>query len=209
MTEFRDVLGKASRPTTVVSLCLDGEALGEIRALEHRIDEGYVPMSLADRNPASDIVEQIEAIQERAKESYVDFHLRAVRGPDWAPFWSGRPVPGEGESSEAFNVRWFDFVCRMVSLTCVDPVMTPEQVAELVDEMPADSWGELSEEVWALNTNKVTVPFSAAASAQSQNSGATSRRLSDSGSPSASSGEPKPARKRRTTTKTAKPPAAP
>lgn len=199
MAKFEDIKARASRPATVVSLCLDGEALGEIRELERQLGETYIPTSLEDRNPATEIVEQIKARQERAKESYVDFHLRAVRGPDWAPFWSGRPVVDEGESSEAFNVRWFDFVCRMVSLTCVDPVMTPEQVAELVDEMPADSWAELSEEVWALNTNKVTVPFSAAASAMSQNSGATSRRLSESASPSASSEEPKPTRRRRTT----------
>lgn len=192
----------------VVSLCLDGEALGEIRALERQLGDVPMPSNIGERNPATVIVEQIRAIQARVAESSADFHLRAIRGVDWLPFWAGRPTPDEGESSEAFNVRWFDFMCKMVALTCVDPAMTPEQVADLVDNLPMDSWVELSEAVWALNTNKVTVPFSAAVSALTSNSDATSRRPSESESPSASSGAPKPAKRRRTTTKAAKPPAA-
>lgn len=197
---YADIRGKASRPATVVPLCLDGAALGEIRALERQLANAPAQSSLADRNPATAIVEQIEAIRARAAESNVDFHLRAIRGPDWLPFWASRPVAGDGESAQEFEVRWFAFMCQMVSLTVVDPVMTADEVAELVDDLPVDSWGELSDQVWNLNTNKVGVPFSAAAFALSQSSDETSKPPSDSGSPSASSGAAKPAKRPRTTT---------
>jgi hypothetical protein len=206
---FEEIKAKASRPATVVSLCLDGAALGEIRALERQLAEAPLPTNLGERNPATVIAEQIQAVQARVAESMVDFHLRAVRGVDWVPFWETRPTPAEGESAEEFNARWFPFVCQIVSLTCVDPVMTPEQVVELVDDLPMDSWLELSEAAWALNTNKVSVPFSAAVSALSQISGETSRRPSESGSRSPSSAARKPAKKPRTTAKTAKSPATP
>lgn len=201
MPTFEEVKARASRPATVVSLCLDGAALGEIKALERQLTDAPAASNLGERSPAAVIVEQIEAVQARARESMVDFHLRAIRGVDWIPFWELRPQPAEGESPVDFNGRWFTYVCQMVALTCVDPVMTPEQVAELVDTLPADSWTALYDEVWALNTNKVSVPFSAAASALTSPSGETPRRLPSSGSPSADSAATSPARRRRTTTK--------
>jgi hypothetical protein len=204
---YESVKARASRPATVVSLCLDGEALGEIRALERQLLEAPLPTSL-ERSPQSVLAEQIAAVQARAAESMVDFSLRAIRGPDWLPLWASRPVPGDGESAEEFNARWFPFVCQIVALSCVDPVMTAEQVADLVDDLPMDSWLELSEAAYDLNTNKVSVPFSAAVSALTSNSDATSRRPSESASPSASSVAKEPAKRRRTTAKRVKPPAA-
>ncbi len=207
MPTFEEIKARASRPATVVSLCLDGEALGEIRELEKQLDNAPVPTNLGEPSVAHQIREQIEAVQERCRESMVDFKLRAIRGPDWAPFWATRPIPDKDESSEEFGGRWFTFVCDLVSRSVVDPAMTPEQVAELADELPQDSWNELSDEAWTLNTNKVSVPFSAAVSALTSSSDEKPRRRPSTASPSADSEASPPAKRPRTTTPKAKSPA--
>lgn len=199
MPTFEEVKARASRPATAVALCLDGAALGEIRDLERRLAEAPLPGNLGERSQAAILREQIEQVQERARESEVDFKLRAIRGADWLPFWQTRPAREPDESEEAFNARWFVFVCDMLARTCVDPVMTPEQVAELADELPLDSWDRLCGAAWDLNTRKVTIPFSDAVSVLTQTSDETSRRQPSSASPSPAS-EASPSEKPSSTT---------
>ncbi len=169
MPTFEEVKAKASRPTQVVTLVLDGEALGDVQELERRLAEAPLPTSLAEQSPQSKYREQIEAAQQRAEESKVPFRLRALSGAEWMSFTAvSQPQKQPDETDDAFQGRWFAFVCEMVARTSVDPVMTPEQVHELVDHLPASSWDALAEAAWELNTRKVTVPFSAAASALTQ-----------------------------------------
>lgn len=194
----------AAPSETTVPLVLGGQYLEQIRQLEAQLRDAAPPASLAERNPATAIVEQIAALQEQMRGTEVDFRLRSMGGRAWDRFKFTQPTRAKDEDDDAFAERFFAWMCRLVSLTCVEPVMTPEQVAELVDRMPGSSWDTLSEAAWGLNSGKVSVPFSAAAYALTSGSDATSRRPPNSESATAASAA-KSAPKRRRTSTTRKP----
>lgn len=204
MATFAEILAKASPSETTVTLVLAGQYLEQIRQLEEQARTAPPPASLADRNPVTVIAEQIAALQDQMRESQVDFHLRSMPGRQWDRFKFGQPTRSKDEDDDAFSARFFDWLCRLVSLTCIEPKMAPEQVAELVDLMPGSSWDALSDAAWSLNAGKVSVPFSSAAFALTSNSDATSRRPSSSASVTADSAA-KSAPKRRRTSTTQKP----
>lgn len=183
MPTFEEILAKASPSTGSVHLLVGGELVGEIRELERQLTNAKPPTSLGERNPATVIAEQIAALQERMRASEVEFKLQAMGGRAWDALKVLQPQREKEEDLEAYAGRFFDWSTIMVSRTCVDPVMTPEQVAQLVDRMPGSSWDELSNACWALNAGKVSVPFSAAVSALTSGSDETSRRPSSSASP--------------------------
>lgn len=205
MTTAEEVLARISLPTDVVRLCLDGAVVAQIRELERQIlDASAVAVSLAERSPASVLAEQIEALREQMRGSEVAFRLRAIPARDWTPLYGASPIRKDGEAEDLWNARWFAWLAEVVSRTLVEPAMTPEQVGQLVDGLPASSWRTLSDAAWGLNTGEVSVPFSAAASALTRTSGETSRRPSGSESPTASGAAPsRPRRPRTSTAKTA------
>lgn len=200
MPTFEEIKAKASPSETTVTLVLGGEYLERIRQLEAQIRDAPPPASLAERNPVTVLAEQIAELQEQMRESQVDFHLRSMPGRQWDRFKFYEPRRNKDEDDDTFAGRFFDWMCRLVSLTCVDPKMSPEQVAELVDLMPGSSWDLLSESAWGLNSGKVSVPFSAAAFAWTSGSDETSRRPSSSGSATPDSEAKSPPKRRRTST---------
>lgn len=193
---FAEIKGLASLAETTVRLVLGGEHLEQLRQLEKQLQDAPLPQSLADANPARLIAEQIVALQEEMAGSEIEFRLRAMPGRQWDRLKMVQPVRHKNETDDAYADRFFDWTARLVSMTCVEPVMTPAEVAELVDLMPGSSWDELSGAAWGLNSGKLTIPFSAAAYGSTLSSGATSRRPSSLGSPSdgsaATSPEPSP-----------------
>lgn len=188
----------AAPSEATVPLILGGQYLEEIRALERQLAAAQPPASLADRNPATVIAEQIAELQSKMRGTEVEFRLRAMPGRQWDRFKFGQPARAKDEDADAFSDRFFGWMCRLVSLTCIDPVMTPEQVAELVDKMPGSSWDHLSEAAWAQNSGKVSVPFSAAAYALTSTSDEASRRPSNSASATPDSSAKSPPKRRRT-----------
>ena len=168
MASYDDIRARASRPTTVVQLCLDGAALGEVQALERQLAAAPAPTSLGEQSLVSQLAEQITAVQDRAAASMVDIHLRAVPGRLWGPLWSRRPIRAADEDEASHAARWYDWVCELVSACAVDPAMTPGQVADLADDLPAASWDQLTEAAWELCTQRVSVPKSAVVSALTQ-----------------------------------------
>lgn len=203
MTTFDEILARTSLPTDVVRLCLDGAAMAEIRELERQLaGAATVPTSLAERAPASVIAEQIEQLREAMRGSEVEITLRAIPAREWTPLYASAPDQKQGEASDAFAQRWFTWMAELVSRTVVDPAMTPEQVGQLVDRLPAASWVLLSDAAWLLNTGKVAVPFSAAASAMISAFAEMSKLPSESVTPTAGGGAAsRPKRPRTSTTK--------
>jgi hypothetical protein len=197
---FEEVLKRASRPEDVVPLVLDGLVVAEIRELERQLADAPLPTNLGERSQASVIAERIEDARTRMRDSEVPFRLRALPGREWTPLYDARPTKGKDETDEAAQERWFGWLCRVVAETVYDPVMTPEQVAQLVDQLPASSWGELSDRCWSINTGAVSVPFCATASVLMARSAPTSKQPSGSASPTAGGGAAKPQRQRRTST---------
>jgi len=160
---FDDVKKLASLPTRTVPLCLAGELVEEIAQLELQLAEAPPPTSLGD-GTRRQLAEQIVDLQERMRESTVDFHLLAKSAREWSKFWPTLPVREEKETGEQWGERIFPFYADMVSRSCTDPVMSVEQAGELADLLHMRSWDRLVSNCLNLNMGEVEVPNSVAAS---------------------------------------------
>jgi hypothetical protein len=203
MVDFDDIRKLATRPTRVVSLCLAGDLVEQIDQLERQLADAKPPVSLGDASPKRLIAEQIVALQDQMRESTVDFHLRALPSRKWSHLLVERPERKENEPAQEWEPRLFAWQAEVTSQTCVDPVMTAEQVGELVDELHFKAWAELSTACYLLNMGDVDIPNSEAASELIGTSEQTSRRQPQPESPTASSAARRPSPKRRTSTRTA------
>lgn len=200
MSTFDEIMAMAAPPVAVVPLIVAGDHLARIRDLEQQAADAPAPESLGDVSPAMAIAEEIARLQGEMAASAVEFHLRAMPGRQWSKFKMLQPTRGKDEAPEEFADRFFTWMCSLVSLTCVEPKMTPEQVGQLADKLPGSSWDRLSDEAWSLNAGVVSVPFSAAAFGLTRSSGPTSKAPSGSAPATAGGAAKSPAKRRRTST---------
>jgi hypothetical protein len=161
---FDDVKKLASRPSRVVPLCLAGELVEQIDELERELVKAPEATSLAEGSPKRVIAEAIVGLQEQMREATVEFHLRALPAREWSVFFADRPERKENESAEDWEPRIFAWQAEMVSRSSADPVMSVEQVGELVDLLHHRAWATLSTHAYLLNMGEVDVPNSEAAS---------------------------------------------
>lgn len=173
MTTFEELLAQAKRPGTSVSLCLRGDLTAPYRELERRLrTASREAPSLGQRSDAAVIAEQMRALETQMAEATTTFTLEALHPKTWSDFYNIRPQRGKEEAEEDWNVRWFGWVCQMVARSVTGPVvMTAEQVGQLCDVLSSGQWDELTDAAWGLNAEKITVPFSVAASALTPPSG--------------------------------------
>jgi len=167
VTDFDAVKKLATLPTRTVSLCLAGELVDEYARLERQLAEPYIirpAANIGDPSPRRAVLEQMEDLRDRMRESTVDFHLQAMRARPWALFYAGAPTRKEDESDEDWEPRNFAWQADLVSRTCVDPVMTVEQVGELVDLLHSLSWAQLVNGAAVVNMGGIDVPNFEAAS---------------------------------------------
>ncbi len=155
-------------PEDTVSLCLAANLLAEISDLQRQRAEAPPPSNLGERSPAAVLDERIAEVAERMKASTVDFKVRALGGREWVAFSATRPVPVKDEPDDVWQTRIFPWLAEMVSKTCVDPVMTADQVGELVDRLPAQSWALLQNACYTVNIGVVEAPNFAAVSSPTQ-----------------------------------------
>ena len=163
MANFDDIKKKASLPTRVVSLCLAGDLVEEATRLERQLAE-LKPATNLEGSGRQGIVDQLEAVRELMVDATVDFKFRAIGARTWGLFYSGAPARKDNESNEDWEPRNFTWQADMVSRSCIDPVMTAEQVGDLVDEIHARSWAELANAAFMVNMGGIDIPNSVAAS---------------------------------------------
>lgn len=163
--DFDSVKKKASRRTDTVRLCLAGELVEEYERLERELANLKPATSLGDAPDKQGLIGQLEAIRVDMADATVEFKLRALPPRPWALFYAAAPTRKEGESDEAWEPRNFAWQADMVSRTCYDPVMTVEQVEELVELLPnARSWLQLTNAAFLLNVGGIDLPNFVAAS---------------------------------------------
>lgn len=158
MPTFEEVMALASLPEDTLPLCLAGKLVGEVADLQRQRMEAGPASSIGERSPAAVIDDQIRELAERMRAATVPFKLRAMDGKKWDAHYAVLPLKGKDESDKAYAPRKYAWVAEMVSLTCVDPVMTPEQVDELVGKLHGLHWDKLSNTCWALNAGEVEAP---------------------------------------------------
>jgi hypothetical protein len=164
----------ASLPEETLPLCLAGNLVGELADLQRQRAEAGPATSIGERSPGAVLDDQIGELAERMKAATVVFKLRAMDGKKWDAHYAVMPTRAKDETDEDWLPRRFVWVAQMVALTCVDPVMTGEQVGELVDRLHGLAWDRLSNKCWVLNQGEVEAPNFASVSPQTPISGETS-----------------------------------
>lgn len=163
MADIAEVLKKATPRERSVVVCVAGDAAAEVDRLEaelSRQSQGWQPTSLADKNPGEKVARQIEAARQRMRESEVEFRFKALGHKAWSDLVAQHPS-GNAEQ------RWDPdtFPPALVAAACIDPVMSPEQVGELLEVLNEGQAEELFNAAYEVNAEPTQVPFSLAASA--------------------------------------------
>lgn len=158
MPTFEEVMALASLPEDTLPLCLAGKLVAEAVDLQRQFAEAPPASNLGERSPASIVAERLEDVAERMKAATVVFKLRAMDGKKWDVLYAAKPIRGKDESEDDWQARIFPWTADLVAATCVDPVMTAEQVGELVDALHGVAWAKLQNRCWSLNAGDVEAP---------------------------------------------------
>jgi len=199
--DIEAILDEATPQERTVPLLLRGDLRARWDQLAHELDGAPAEaVSLGDIAPATRIARQMDELREQIKAAERPFRIHALPPREWSKFMDSKPVRGKEQPDDEWTDLWHEFMCRMVSVTCLDPPMTPEQVDRLCAKLSDSQWTDLTNAAWGLNSEREQVPFSVAASALTQLDDGKSRRPETPGSPSPDSSGESPRKPRRTST---------
>lgn len=162
MPDIKEILAKAKPREHTVRICLAGDVAAEVDRLEAELQgvAGWQAQSIADQNPAVAIAEKIAAARERMREAEVPFTFRALGRKAWSDLVADHPSTNEGEAWDADTLP-----PALVAACAIDPVMTPEDVDALFEQLNEGQREDLIAAAWQVNGEATTVPFALHASA--------------------------------------------
>jgi hypothetical protein len=162
MPDIKEILAKAKPREHTVRICLAGDVAAEVERLEAELSavSGWQAESIADQHPGIEIAERIKEARERMQAAEVPFTFRALGAKAWSDLVAQHP-------SEKADESWDDesLAPALVAASAVDPVMTPEDVVELFEQLNLGQRQELINGAWTVNGDSTAVPFALHASA--------------------------------------------
>ncbi|MGI5423057.1 hypothetical protein [Actinomadura luteofluorescens] len=168
MAEFGELLASARLPETGVPLCLRGDLQLRHEQLEQELAEAQeqdrADDSLAGGGRARKVAEQIRDLEAEMRDHTHTFALRALNRRRFRDLVEAHPPREDNQDDRAFGVNSATFPVPLIAASCTDPVMTAEQVEELLEVLTEGQMLELYVTALQLNRAKVDVPKSFAAS---------------------------------------------
>lgn len=160
MPDISELLGGAKPREGGVPICLAGDLVGELERLHDelaRVGEKWAPESMADADPRLELVQRIEAVREDMRAASVTFRLRALGHRAFSNLVVAHPAP-QSDSGVAYDAA--TFLPALVAACCIEPVMTVEQVGQLLDVVNDGQARELYAAALAINEEPSPLPFS-------------------------------------------------
>lgn len=193
--DITTVLAAIKPKRKVVRLCLDGDLLAQLEAVERELLHAKVKDSGENRTPqAPRIAREYEDLREQVVAAEVEFVFVAIGRRAWSDLMLAHP-PTKQEQEEAkqqgmvaqFNAETFPIAA--VAASCKQPAgMTVEAVEQLYAQLNDGQWLRLwTEGCLGANITGTDVPFSAAAYAELHVSETSTGRRETTESPAASS----------------------
>lgn len=169
MANFDDILKAAKLPEDSVPICLRGDLQRRHEELERDLEEARDTddqgSSLADGGKARKVAEEIQRVEREMREHTHPFAFRALPSREYRELVQDHK-PREGDQLDAlYGVNMSTFPAVLIAACCIDPVMTLEQVEELLGLLTEGQMMDLFMCAANLNRGQVDVPKSAAASA--------------------------------------------
>lgn len=157
-----EILAQATPRERTVSVCIRGDLAGkadQLAAELAKVNEEWEPADLTDVHPGRKVAAELKAVREQIKAAEVEFVLRYIGDKAYSDLLAAHPSDND---NELFNA---DFVKALIAASCVDPVMTEQQVAELFEKLNQGEIKRLFDAAWDVHNSSEIVPFSLAASA--------------------------------------------
>lgn len=170
MTSIDDILGQLKLPERVYPLCTNADLRAEWEQADAVVTAEYRDSmdSLAGTSKAGkDAAKRAQELETEMAEHTVHLRLRALAHKAWSDLVAANP-PREGSDDGQWNSETFGVA--LLAASAVDPVMSEEQAAALVDRLTLGQWNELQVMLFNLSTGSVEVPKSRRASEVLRNS---------------------------------------
>jgi len=164
----KELLKAAKLPERSVSVCLRGDLVADIEALERdlkaALEDRATNGRLGSKSQAKDLADQIEAKRAEMGEAMVTFRLRAMKASEWRGYTSRHQGKDGG-------IDVLPLMGEAIPASVIEPDdMDAEDWVTFNENTPASEMGKLIDAVWELNMQGVNVPKSPLASAVSRRS---------------------------------------
>jgi hypothetical protein len=150
MTDIGTVLGALTPRETTVRVCVSGEAAA---GLERAIE--VARSARRGKEDTTDADATVDAARETVAASTFGFTFRAISAKDRSDLVAAHPSPDKGQAWDMDTLP-----PALVAASCTDPVMSPEQAAELMNGLSEGDRAELFNAAWSVNYDRLPVPFS-------------------------------------------------
>jgi hypothetical protein len=160
---IEDILAKAKPREKTVMVCIRGDLAGEAERLQDelsRVSEDWEPADLSEAHPGRAIAEQLKAVHQQVREAEEPFKLRYIGDKAYSDLMAAHPSE---DANEAFDSEAFPRA--LVAASCVEPVMSEEQVTQLFEVINEGEIKKLFDAAWDVHNSSDLIPFSLAASA--------------------------------------------
>ncbi|MET8658149.1 hypothetical protein [Streptomyces griseus] len=163
MPDIKALLANAKPREGSTKILLDGQVAGEIERLEAellQVSEDWQPSDLTEQHPGRKISERIAKLRKQAKASEAVFRFRYIGDEAYSSLLAAHPSkdPNEGFDSVSFPRA-------LIAASCVDPVMSEDDVKALFEVVTQGQIKALFDTAWDVHNSSGLVPFSLAASA--------------------------------------------
>jgi hypothetical protein len=163
MASIEEILAQATPRERTVMVCIRGDLAGEAERLQDelsRVSSDWEPEDLTDVHPGRELAVQLKALREQIKAAEVPFKLRYIGDKAYSDLMAAHPAK---DDDQAFNSETFPRA--LIAASCVDPVMTEEQVVELFEVINEGEIKKLFDAAWDVHNSSEMVPFSLLVSA--------------------------------------------
>lgn len=179
-SELDAILEGAKKPETTVKLCLRSDLQVQWEQLEAELqaeDQAEaLTLARAVSKRAKELAEQVRDLQAQMEKSTVVLTLRAMDRAPWKELRAEHPPRPESPMDWRLQFNEETFYDALIAKSVVNPVLTEEQLAKLLDSLTSGQFDKLANAAWSLNRSDVSAPFSATASRIAASSAGTSKR---------------------------------
>ncbi len=168
MADAKDLIEGARLPEARVPLCLRGDLLAELAELEVRLAEARKHdhgNSLASGGAAREVAEEIERVHREIAGSTHPFLFRALPRREFRDLQENHPPRKGHQVDEAMGFNVDSIQGPLITACCVDPEMTEEETADLLDVLSDGQATDLFSCALGLNKGRVNLPKFETASA--------------------------------------------
>ena len=160
---IQSILKQAKPRERTVKVCIRGDLAGQAEALSDELakaTEDWEPSDITEEHPGRVLAAKLKAVREQMRKAEEPFVLRYIGDKAYSDLMAAHPAD---DDRQAFNSDTFPRA--LIAASCVDPVMSEEEVSALFEVINEGEIKKLFDAAWDVHNSSDIVPFSLAASA--------------------------------------------